>query len=93
MSSDLTLKFIRCEGSQINMPAKVKIDRDSCIGCGACIALVPSFFEQNPDDGKAQVVEQYRSGGDPASGEAPDDLVNDVKSAAEGCPVSAIKVE
>jgi len=75
------------------MPAKVKIDRDSCIGCGACIALVPDFFELNQDDGKSQVVEKYRVGGDPASGEAPDNLVNDIKSAAEGCPVNAIKVE
>ncbi|RLG90667.1 MAG: ferredoxin [Candidatus Hecatellales archaeon] len=75
------------------MGAKVRIDRDTCIGCGACTALVPSFFEQNPDDGKAQVTEKYRSGGDPASGDVPDELLNDVKSAAEGCPVSAIKVE
>ena len=73
--------------------AKVRIDKDTCIGCGACWALVPSFFEQNPDDGKSQVVEQYRVGGDPTVGEAPDDVLNDVKSAAEGCPVEAIKIE
>ena len=73
--------------------AKVTIDKDTCIGCGACWALVPSFFEQNPDDGKSQVVEQYRVGGDPTVGNAPDDLLDDVKSAAEGCPVEAIKVE
>ncbi len=73
--------------------AKVTIDKDTCIGCGACWALVPSFFEQNPDDGKSQVVEQYRVGGDPTVGNVPDDLLDDVKSAAEGCPVEAIKVE
>ncbi|HDD42519.1 MAG TPA: ferredoxin [Nitrososphaeria archaeon] len=73
--------------------AKVRIDKDTCIGCGACWALVPSFFEQNPDDGKSQVVEQYRVGGDPTVGEAPDDVLDDVKSAAEGCPVEAIKIE
>jgi ferredoxin len=54
---------------------------------------VPDFFELSSDDGKAQVVEKYRIGGDPASGEAPDKLLNDIKSAAEGCPVGAIKVE
>jgi len=75
------------------MGAKVRIDREACIGCGACIALVPDFFELNSDDGKAQVIEKYRIGGDPASGEAPDKLLNDIKSAAEGCPVGAIKVE
>ncbi len=73
--------------------AKVRIDKDTCIGCGACWALVPSFFEQNPDDGKSQVVEQYRVGGDPTVGEVPDDVLDDVKSAAEGCPVEAIKIE
>jgi len=73
--------------------AKVRIDKDTCIGCGACWALVPSFFEQNPDDGKSQIVEQYRVGGDPTVGDAPDDILDDVKSAAEGCPVEAIKIE
>ncbi len=73
--------------------AKVRIDKDTCIGCGACWALVPSFFEQNPDDGKSQIVEQYRVGGDPTVGDAPDDMLDDVKSAAEGCPVEAIKIE
>jgi len=58
-----------------------------------CWALVPEFFEQNPDDGKNQIVEKYRIGGDPAVGEAPNNLLNDVKSAADGCPVGAIKVE
>ncbi|MEM0328870.1 MAG: ferredoxin [Nitrososphaerota archaeon] len=73
--------------------ARVTIDRDACIGCGACWALVPEFFEQNPDDGKSQVVEKYRIGGDPAVGEAPNNLLDDVKSAADGCPVGVIKVE
>lgn len=73
--------------------ARVVIDRDTCIGCGACWALAPEFFEQNPDDGKSQVVEKYRIGGDVAVGEAPNNVLNDVKSAAEGCPVGAIKVE
>ncbi|MEM1976639.1 MAG: ferredoxin [Nitrososphaerota archaeon] len=73
--------------------ARVTIDRDACIGCGACWALVPEFFEQNPDDGKSQVVEKYRVGGDPAVGEAPNNLLDDVKSAADGCPVGVIKVE
>mgnify|MGYP000035212729 FL=1 len=72
--------------------AKVTIDKDACIGCGACWALVPNFFEQNPDDGKSQIVEQYRAG-DPTVGNAPDDMLNDIKSAAEGCPVGAIKIE
>ncbi|MCS7132942.1 MAG: ferredoxin [Nitrososphaeria archaeon] len=72
---------------------RVRVDRDACIGCGACWALAPNFFEQNENDGKCQIVKQYRAGGDIAVGEAPAELVDDVKSAAEGCPVSAIKIE
>lgn len=72
---------------------RITVDKDTCIGCGACWALVPDFFEQNPDDGKSQIVEKYRVGGDPQVGEAPNELLDDVKSAAEGCPVEAIKIE
>lgn len=71
----------------------VSVDRDVCIGCGACWALVPDFFEQNENDGKCQIVERYRVGGSIAVGETPAELVDDVRSAAEGCPVSAIKIE
>ncbi|HDD40636.1 MAG: ferredoxin [Thaumarchaeota archaeon] len=72
---------------------RVRIDKDACIGCGACWALAPNFFEQNENDGKSQIVEQYRVGGDATVGEPPADMVDDVKSAAEGCPVGAIKIE
>jgi len=75
------------------MVSKVRIDRDGCIGCGACVALIPDLFELNANDGKAQIVEKYRSENDPSSGLVPDNMLDDVKSAAEGCPVSAIKVE
>ena len=33
---------------------KVKVDKDLCIGCGACQALVPDVFEIG-DDGLAEV--------------------------------------
>lgn len=75
------------------MSTKVRIDRDNCIGCGACTALVPDFFELNVNDGKAQIVEKYRSENNPALGDAPNNLLNDIKSAAEGCPVNAIRVD
>ena len=55
--------------------------------------MAPNFFEQNENDGKSQIVEQYRVGGDATVGEPPADMVDDVKSAAEGCPVGAIMIE
>jgi len=72
---------------------KVTIDREECISCGACWADCPEFFEENLDDGFSQVVEEYRTGGNPAEGEAPAELEDCVRDAADGCPVEIIHVE
>ena len=72
---------------------KVTIDRDACIACGACSALCPDVFGVSEEDGKSIVVEKFRVGGNPSEGEVPDDLKDCAKSAAESCPVEAIKVE
>lgn len=60
---------------------KVKVDQESCIGCGACCANF-EFFEFN-DDGVSTV-----------KGKA-EDIVEgeDIEEAANVCPVDAIKVE
>jgi len=38
---------------------KVTIDRENCIGCGACEAVCPEVF-QLADDGKSSIVENIR---------------------------------
>lgn len=55
----------------------VTIDKEACIGCGACTAVCPEVFELG-SDGKAEVKDQ--KGGC-------------AKEAADGCPVNAINVE
>ncbi len=60
---------------------KVKIDQESCIGCGACCANF-EFFEFN-DDGVSTVKGKTE---DIVEGE-------DIEEAANVCPVDAIKVE
>lgn len=54
------------------------VDRNKCIGCGACAAVCDAVFELK--DGKAQVKKGQEKSKIPC-----------VKEAAEGCPVGAIK--
>lgn len=58
--------------------AKVEVDKTKCIGCGACTAIAPDVFEFD-DDGLAKAVKN--------------EINDDVKTAAEGCPTEAITVE
>ncbi len=73
--------------------ASVKIDREECISCESCWTVCPEFFQQNPTDNWSEVVPKYQTGGDPASGEAPTDLLDKVKEAADSCPVTIIHVD
>ena len=59
---------------------KCKVNKDVCIGCGACQAICDEVF-QIDDDGVATVV----------TNEISDDLVESVIDAKEGCPVGAIE--
>jgi ferredoxin len=72
---------------------KVEIDREECIACGTCWEDCPEVFEENETDGMSQVVEAYRVDGNPAVGQAPDELEDCVRTAAEGCPVEIIHIE
>lgn len=54
----------------------VSVNKEKCIGCGACAATCPEGFEMG-DDGKAKVKNPK---------------AKCVKEAADGCPVDAIKV-
>ena len=71
---------------------KVTIDREGCISCESCWTVCPEFFEQNSVDSWSQIVAKYQAGGDPAHGEAPEELVDKVKEAADSCPVQVIQV-
>lgn len=57
----------------------VKVDRETCIGCGACVSICEEVFELK--DGKSQVKKGKEKSKIPC-----------VKEAAEACPVNAIKV-
>lgn len=59
---------------------KVKVNKDLCIGCGACQAVARDTFEIG-DDGLAQVINT----------DINDNNRDDVIDAIEGCPTSAIE--
>lgn len=62
---------------------KFKVDKDACIGCGACQAICDEIFEIN-DDGYATAKDVLVSD---------DEIKEDAISAMEGCPTSAISEE
>lgn len=71
---------------------RVTIDQSECISCGNCYYNYPEFFEENPDDSLAQVVEKYRVEGKLNEGDAPEDMRNNLQGAADECPVEIIHV-
>ena len=61
---------------------KVIVNKDLCIGCGACQEIAKGVFEID-NDGLATVVCEAIE----------PDIEEDVIDAAEGCPTSAITIK
>lgn len=59
---------------------KLVVDKDICIGCGACAAICPDVFEIDEDGLAVSVVDEVN-----------EEVMEDAIDAKEGCPVNAIK--
>jgi len=59
---------------------KPVVNHECCIGCGTCVAICPNVFQLR-DDGKSNVVNPKG-----ASEE-------EIKKAADACPVQCISME
>lgn len=57
---------------------KIKVDRNTCIGCGSCVAICPASFEMK--DGKAKEKKAQVA------------KITCEKEAADSCPVNAISI-
>ena len=68
---------------------KAKVNKDVCIGCGACTAIAQNIFEIG-DDGLAETINPENT--DEKIKDIPDTDKDDVLDAAEGCPVGAIEI-
>lgn len=55
----------------------IKVDKDICMACGACIAIDEEHFGFD-DQGLSEVIK--------------DEVTESVKQAADACPVGAIEV-
>lgn len=60
---------------------KAKVNKDVCIGCGACAVIAPDIFEID-DDGLATTKEDN----------VKDEIKDDVVDACESCPTGAIEI-
>lgn len=63
---------------------KIIVDKNKCIGCGACEGFEPDVFELN-DEGLAEAIKENYN-------ELDTEVKENVDDAAANCPTSAIKV-
>ncbi|MGV8169398.1 MAG: ferredoxin [Candidatus Nanoarchaeia archaeon] len=70
---------------------KYKLDQDhpNCIGCGACVAVAPDYWEMN-EDGKASILKGKTREDKWEEREITEKDLQHNKEAAESCPVNVI---
>ena len=61
--------------------SRIAVDRDRCVGSGACEALAPDVFEVD-DDGVLVVHRQ----------EPADEELSDVRDAVQACPTRSLSL-
>ncbi len=70
---------------------QIQHDRPNCIGCAACAAVAPDYWEMH-DDGKSDIKNSklLETGWEELDIEEKDYQLN--KEAAEACPVNVIHI-
>lgn len=63
------------------------IEKDTCIACGVCSAAAPDVFDHD-EEGLAFSLLDDNQG----ITEVPEDLIDDVTDAIEGCPTDSVKL-
>lgn len=66
------------------------VDKETCIACGACGAIAPDIFDYD-DCGLAECI--YGDDKNQGVTEIPEELHDDLKDAADGCPTESIKIQ
>ena len=65
------------------------VDKDTCIACGACGATAPDIYDYD-DEGLAEVI--YEGDANRGIQAIPDDLLEDMQDACDGCPTDSIRI-
>ena len=83
--------MIRKQGENM---AKYKIehDRPNCIGCAACAAVAPDFWEMK-EDGKSSIKNGKERDDEWEELEIDEEHFAENKEAAESCPVNVIHIK
>ena len=68
--------------------AKIKLEREKCIGCGSCAALCSKYFEMQ-DDGRSHINGATKQDVE----ESEVENAECAQAAAEACPAQCIHVE
>jgi ferredoxin len=61
---------------------RIDVDREVCLGAGVCVLAVPEIFDQDPDDGRVQLLREHPSADDHRA----------VRQAVSLCPSGALSV-
>jgi len=74
------------------LPSMPKIihKRNSCTGCGVCASICPELFELSEKDGLAVLKNSFEKNGEY---ELEMNETDNIKAAANVCPVQAIVIE
>lgn len=63
------------------VPLKIEVDEDACVGAGQCVLAAPQVFDQREDDGIVELLTH----------DVPASMHAQVAEAANRCPASAIR--
>lgn len=70
------------------MATYTTVDRDTCIACGACGATAPELFDYDEEGVAFALLDQNQG-----NSEIPEELLEDLEDALDGCPTDSIKAE
>ena len=69
----------------------IQHDRPNCIGCAACAAVAPDFWEMH-EDGKSDIVGSKKRDDEWEELDIDEKHFNENKEAADSCPVNVIHI-